>query len=1035
MPIADLQIFIEECKDACIAVDLSQLAHQKQKVAQGLKLVIDAECCLDRLYGGPHANWIAGGQWNRMVDFLSSLHQACKKQGIQLVVFLNGALEKDRMEQWKLRETVSRNNMQIVMRRVGNGNLAPGSSQWVAPAALRNVLRLALLQVGITVRHSFEDHHKEVVSYSRENKFDGVLARDADYVFLKPPRYFSANFFKMTFNKKLSTQEYDVDAVLKVLGLSPERLALYASLLGDHFLSKEDLKDFYKGLTGKKEKMSFKDLVAEVCNFVKVLPSIDNLEVVAERVFVHDDESKFKAGLQKLQKSVEYWQKGMEKTSCQSDETVTSSSSILELETQLNISKITAAATKILEIEKEFDTPMPQRSYQEKLKKRTCKSQSFEVSLKKEDPGENVVLMANKEDPGYDTNSVLTKNIMLQENMIPQEDTVSQILENSLKEVDPKENFTSMANDEDFISGEGTISKTSENGNRITTEENLISLEDTASQILKDSLKEEDPKENFTSMATDEDFIPGEGTISKTSENGNGITTEEYLSMTTENNNVNTSTECLLSTENLISKEGRAFKEDTSSKEHVSNKDVISKTSQYIHEQHNNGTFHPWIHQIYFLREIKFDITFETALPRKEASTDAAENLPSAIDLFRPVRRSIYGILHDVRSKPEEVLVKEWFLARVGQGDGADFIPATPLDWDVPNLERLWFGREAADRTRRVRAWFSCMKSSNDLQTSEKVPYKFLFCCVVLRYLVNHAVKGKSLLTRPELDAFLATAVCPIIQNVQLTKEIKLPKVQARGLTLAGLFMHGVEMATLANDACGSPIPVNLTRPWDFFDGKIFHLKLLKASSGSPLIEVCDQQMDQLIQVERLKEAIIGSSKVVFACHSTPLPLTRAPGTSFSTASAARAPSSGTSATSRYQPSTFQTPSKYQPSTFQFYGPSQPTFQTQSRSNFGNPGNFSNGRLMTNQRSGLTGPTRGMSRSLTMQSEARAYVENCYRSTGSALVGNSHQGRGRNAGARSWQTRAADSTRNIGGYSSVDYRYPGHSFENIIETI
>jgi hypothetical protein len=64
-------------------------------------------------------------------------------------------------------------------------------------------------------------------------------------------------------------------------------------------------------------------------------------------------------------------------------------------------------------------------------------------------------------------------------------------------------------------------------------------------------------------------------------------------------------------------------------------------------------------------------------------------------------------------------------------------------------------------------------------------------------------------------------------------------------------------MAMLANDACGAPLPWQLTCPWNFFDGKIFHLKLLKATSGRPLLEVCDGEVQQLVEVERMRDAIL----------------------------------------------------------------------------------------------------------------------------------------------------------------------------------
>ncbi len=61
-----------------------------------------------------------------------------------------------------------------------------------------------------------------------------------------------------------------------------------------------------------------------------------------------------------------------------------------------------------------------------------------------------------------------------------------------------------------------------------------------------------------------------------------------------------------------------------------------------------------------------------------------------------------------------------------------------------------------------------------------------------------------------------------------------------RGVQLAALFMRGVESAILCNDACGAPIPWSMCCPWHFFDGKLFHFKLLKANNNTPIIDICD---------------------------------------------------------------------------------------------------------------------------------------------------------------------------------------------------
>ena len=72
---------------------------------------------------------------------------------------------------------------------------------------------------------------------------------------------------------------------------------------------------------------------------------------------------------------------------------------------------------------------------------------------------------------------------------------------------------------------------------------------------------------------------------------------------------------------------------------------------------------------------------------------------------------------------------------------------------------------------------------------------------------------------------------------------LQLPSIMPRGVQLASLFMSGVETALAANDVCGAPIPVPMCCPWLFFDGKLFHFKLLKANNNTPLIDMCDGQV------------------------------------------------------------------------------------------------------------------------------------------------------------------------------------------------
>ncbi len=117
MGIEHLQEFIEkECSQACQPVDLLKISRNftqeqfKKRNVHGprgrnigptrLHLVVDAESCLDRLYGGYYSDWACGGQWNRMVHFLNNMMQACHAANMELVFYFNGAFEGDRLEQW-----------------------------------------------------------------------------------------------------------------------------------------------------------------------------------------------------------------------------------------------------------------------------------------------------------------------------------------------------------------------------------------------------------------------------------------------------------------------------------------------------------------------------------------------------------------------------------------------------------------------------------------------------------------------------------------------------------------------------------------------------------------------------------------------------------------------------------------------------------------------------------------------------------------------------------------------------------------------
>lgn len=87
---------------------------------------------------------------------------------------------------------------------------------------------------------------------------------------------------------------------------------------------------------------------------------------------------------------------------------------------------------------------------------------------------------------------------------------------------------------------------------------------------------------------------------------------------------------------------------------------------------------------------------------------------------------------------------------------------------------------------------------------------------------------------------------------------------------MAALFMQGVEIALLANDACGAPLPWLLCCPWLYFDGKLFHHTLARAVHSKNLLELCENHIERVVKVERMRKAILEGLDFKFA--KMPLP-------------------------------------------------------------------------------------------------------------------------------------------------------------------
>lgn len=57
------------------------------------------------------------------------------------------------------------------------------------------------------------------------------------------------------------------------------------------------------------------------------------------------------------------------------------------------------------------------------------------------------------------------------------------------------------------------------------------------------------------------------------------------------------------------------------------------------------------------------------------------------------------------------------------------------MKWNIPELQKLWFGKEQIDNLNRMKAFLTCMQSDTQhITKTTMVPQRLIIMCCVLRY-------------------------------------------------------------------------------------------------------------------------------------------------------------------------------------------------------------------------------------------------------------------------------------------------------------
>ncbi|KAF7387471.1 hypothetical protein HZH68_013148 [Vespula germanica] len=775
MGIQDLQAFLDSncIPGGSVSVDLLKIARtvtqrQRNRLSKvlsphsttKLRLVLDGECCLDRLYGGYFSDWACGGQWNRMVQFLAVLIQATEMSGLELAVFFNGCFEASRRADWVQNQLQVRIKVNNVIKHITTKGTPPPKIWWTPPVCLRTSLRMALRYFNVAVLCSMDDHHQEVIAYCRENNFNGLIADDAEYAAFDPPRYFSSEQLKLTYKGSLDTKEYIIPELLKALNIPADRLCLLAALLGNYILTENNLLDFYKKLNinTNTNKTSIEQMIKTIANFVRELPSVE-LDVVSQKVFGSLSDPR----CSKLRQSVQYYING-------------------------------------------------------------------------------------------------TKEGFLH---------YKPVKPTKAHKIDSKQNLQTQSNLSDGPS----------------TSEGDSSLE--TSRFASETLESERESLNAYKQATANAKSAPQIVIDPPGIQGHGDADNARSEEEQSNGHAINGTHNL-----LISSSSSSSSSSATSPSHATTDSTkqIEKTTTSIpttvpevmrtaSERHQKGLMSPHIYQILIAGEIKLPVLLEDENHRE---------FPSIHLIYRPVRQMVYAILFNLhhrmylatKSKEKgdsekievpDVIIKEWVWSKSNPYQTPELVKAEQIGWGVPTIQRLWFGTGIDDKRRRLRGFLTCMRSDTPLMLNTAyVPQHFLVMACVLRYVMSFSDKIK-ILRRQELDAFIAQAFSPELMNAQYLQDLQLPLVTSRGVQLASLFMAGVETALLANDACGAPIPWLMCCPWLYFDGKLFHHTLARATIAKNLLELCSGHIERVVKVERMRKAVLEGINVVFARPPMPI--------------------------------------------------------------------------------------------------------------------------------------------------------------------
>ena len=223
-------------------------------------LIIDVDTSLERLYGGFYNDWLAGGEWAHLQNYMESLLKTCQALSLCLIFCFDGSLYRSGQSQWYDEQTQQRKKVNLIFKHLKqNKSGSPRRSLWLCPAGFQLCLRLILRQLNSshflihqTCGYGHGEHQRQLKSLAIQYRSTLLGIVSSDIEFLLPTQYadqivilpfFSSKYFKLSLKGKLTLVEIRLQQLKERFSLNDNQFSLLLTLSGNSYLTNREIYD------------------------------------------------------------------------------------------------------------------------------------------------------------------------------------------------------------------------------------------------------------------------------------------------------------------------------------------------------------------------------------------------------------------------------------------------------------------------------------------------------------------------------------------------------------------------------------------------------------------------------------------------------------------------------------------------------------------------------------------------------------------------------------------------------------------------